>query len=144
MARRQASSLERCAARRQGEVRQRLGELRLNCDSLVEEQKALSYSDAQGTRKRLEDAATQVEQLIRDGIQALSETERTWLRQALLTIRRYEAQYRGIRLRPDPRRCVDALTTPRANARFFLLYFHRGIAKSSVQAPPRQIYRRWK
>jgi methyl-accepting chemotaxis protein len=77
-----------------GQVRQRLGELRLNFDYLVEEQKALGYSDNQGTRKRLDDAAAQIEQLISDGIQVLSESERDWLMLALLMMRRYEAQYR--------------------------------------------------
>jgi len=77
-----------------GQVRQRLGELRLNFDYLVEEQRALGYSDNQGTRKRLDDAAAQVEQLISDGIQVLSESERDWLMLALLMMRRYEAQYR--------------------------------------------------
>src|SRR5215813_5606417 len=76
------------------QVRQRLGELRLNFDYLVEEQRALGYSDNQGTRKRLDDAAAQVEQLISDGIQVLSESERDWLMLALLMMRRYEAQYR--------------------------------------------------
>jgi methyl-accepting chemotaxis protein len=77
-----------------GQVRQRLGELRLSFDSLVKEQKALGYSDNQGTRKGLDDAAAQVEQLISDGIQVLSEAERDWLMLALLMMRRYEAQYR--------------------------------------------------
>jgi methyl-accepting chemotaxis protein len=77
-----------------GQVRQRLGELRLNFDYLIEEQKALGYSDNQGTRKRLDDAAAQIEQLISDGIQVLSESERDWLMLALLMMRRYEAQYR--------------------------------------------------
>jgi methyl-accepting chemotaxis protein len=77
-----------------GQVRQRLGELRLNFDDLVKEQKALGYSDNQGTRKGLDDAAAQVEQLISDGIQVLSEAERDWLMLALLMMRRYEAQYR--------------------------------------------------
>jgi hypothetical protein len=69
-------------------------ELRLNFDYLVEEQRALGYSDSQGTRKRLDEAAAQVEQLISDGMQVLSEAERDWLMLALLMMRRYEAQYR--------------------------------------------------
>ena len=77
-----------------GQIRQRLGELRLNFDYLVEEQRALGYSDSQGTRKRLDEAAAQVEQLISDGMQVLSEAERDWLMLALLMMRRYEAQYR--------------------------------------------------
>jgi len=77
-----------------GQLRRRLGELRLNFDYLVKEQKALGYSDQEGTRKQLDDSAAQVEQLISDGIQLLSESERDWLMLALLTMRRYEAQYR--------------------------------------------------
>jgi len=76
------------------QVRQRLGELRLNFEYLIEEQKAVGYSDNQGTRKRLQDAAAQVELLIADGIPLLSEGERDWLMLALLMMRRYEAQYR--------------------------------------------------
>jgi methyl-accepting chemotaxis protein len=76
------------------QLRQRLGELRLSFDYLVDEQKTLGYSDSQGTRKRLDDAAAQVEQLISGGIQLLSESERDWLMLELLMLRRYEAQYR--------------------------------------------------
>jgi len=77
-----------------GQVRQRLSVLRVSFDYLVEEQKALGYSDNEGTRKQLDDAAAKVEQLISDGIQLLSESERDWLMLALLMMRRYEAQYR--------------------------------------------------
>jgi methyl-accepting chemotaxis protein len=76
------------------QLRQRLGELRLSFDYLVEEQKAMGYSNVQGTLKRLDEAAAQVEQLINDGIQLLSDSERDWLMLELLMMRRYEAQYR--------------------------------------------------
>src|SRR5215468_3200349 len=76
------------------QLRQRLGELRLSFDYLVEEQKAMGYSNDQGTLKRLDEAAAQVEQLISDGIQLLSDSERDWLMLELLMMRRYEAQYR--------------------------------------------------
>jgi methyl-accepting chemotaxis protein len=76
------------------QLRQRLGELRLNFDYLVEEQKAMGYSEKQGTLKRLDEAAAQVEQVISGGIQLLSESERDWLMLELLMMRRYEAQYR--------------------------------------------------
>jgi methyl-accepting chemotaxis protein len=76
------------------QIRQKLGELRLNFEYLVDEQKSLGYSDAQGTRKTLEEAAAQVEKLINEGMAVLSDSERDWLMLALLTMRRYEAQYR--------------------------------------------------
>src|SRR5262245_63947267 len=77
-----------------GQVRQRLSVLRVSFDYLVEEQKALGYSDNEGTRKQLDAAAARVEQLISGGIQLLSESERDWLMLGRVMSRRYEAQYR--------------------------------------------------
>src|SRR5262245_52973092 len=76
------------------QVRQKLSEIKLNSEYLIEEQRALGYSDDQGTRKRLEDAAAQVEALINDGMTWLSQSERENLLLSLLVMRRHEAQYR--------------------------------------------------
>jgi len=76
-----------------GQVRQRLSVLRVSFDYLVEEQKGLGYSDNEGTRKQLDDDAAKVEQLISDGIQLLSDSERDWLMLALLMMRPRLAAY---------------------------------------------------
>src|SRR5215813_4052170 len=76
------------------QVRQKLGELGLNFEYLTQEQMALGYSDDSGTRKRLEDAAAQVEALIKDGMSWISDSGRESLLLSLLMMRLYEAQYR--------------------------------------------------
>ena len=76
------------------QVRQKLGELGLNFEYLTQEQMALGYADDRGTRKQLEDAAAQIEALINNGMSSLSESARENLLRSLLTMRRYEAQYR--------------------------------------------------
>jgi methyl-accepting chemotaxis protein len=81
------------------QVRQKLGELKLNFDYMTQEQSALGYVDDQGTRKRLEEVAAQVETLINDGMTWLSDSGRESLLLSLLTMRRYEAQYRFSRNR---------------------------------------------
>ncbi len=77
-----------------GQVSQKLGELKLNFDYLAEEQAALGLSDEQGTRKQLDDAAGQIENIINDGMAWLGDAARQKLLVSLLVMRRYEAQYR--------------------------------------------------
>src|SRR5215510_223389 len=77
-----------------GLVRQKLGELKLHFDYLTQEQEALGFTDDQGTRKSLEEAAAKVETVINDGMVWLSDSERQKLLISLVTMRRYEAQYR--------------------------------------------------
>jgi methyl-accepting chemotaxis protein len=76
------------------QIKQKLGELRLNFEYLTQEQSALGYSEDQGTRKRLDEAAAQVELLINDGMNWLSDSGRDALLMSLLMMRRYEALYR--------------------------------------------------
>jgi hypothetical protein len=54
----------------------------------------MGFTDGEGTRKQLEDAAAQVETVINEGMTWLSNAERGRLLISLLTMRRYEAQYR--------------------------------------------------
>ena len=76
------------------QVRQKLGELKLTFGYLVDEQTELGFTEDQGTRKRLDDAAAGIEQAINDGMTWLSQADREKLLLSLLTMRRQEAQYR--------------------------------------------------
>ncbi len=76
------------------QLRQKLGELKLQFGYLADEQAELGFTDEDGTRKRLEDAAAEIEQAIHAGMTWMSESEREKLLLSLLTMRRYDAQYR--------------------------------------------------
>ncbi len=72
-------------------VRQKLGELKLAFGYLADEQAELGFSEDQGTRKRLDEAAAGIEQAINDGM--------TWItladRQKLLLSLRHHAPSGG-------------------------------------------------
>ena len=76
------------------QLRQKLGELKLQFGYLADEQAELGFTDQDGTRKRLEEAAAEIEQAINAGMTWMSESDREKLLLSLLTMRRYEAQYR--------------------------------------------------
>jgi methyl-accepting chemotaxis protein len=80
-------------------VRQKLGELKLIFGYLTDEQAELGFTDEDGTRKRLNDAAAEIEQAINAGMTWMSEADRERLLLSLLTLRRHEAQYRLTRSR---------------------------------------------
>ena len=75
-------------------VRQKLGELKLAFGYLADEQAELGFSEDQGTRKRLDEAAAGIEQAINDGMTWITQADREKLLLSLLTMRRQEAQYR--------------------------------------------------
>ena len=75
-------------------VHQKLGELTLAFGYLVDEQGELGFSEDQGTRKRLDEAAAGIEQAINDGMTWITQADREKLLLSLLTMRRQEAQYR--------------------------------------------------
>jgi methyl-accepting chemotaxis protein len=75
-------------------VRQKLGELKLSFGYLADEQAELGFSEDQGTRKRLSEAAYGIEQAINDGMTWITQADREKLLLSLLTMRRQEAQYR--------------------------------------------------
>src|SRR5262245_22039888 len=75
-------------------VRQKLGELRLAFGYLADEQAELGFSEDQGTRKRLEEAAASIEQAIHEGMTWITQADREKLLLSLLSMRRQEAQYR--------------------------------------------------
>jgi len=76
------------------QVQQKLGELKLTFGYLVDEQQELGFTEDQGTRKRLAEAAAGIEQAINEGMTWLLESDRERLMILLLTMRRHEAQYR--------------------------------------------------
>jgi methyl-accepting chemotaxis protein len=75
-------------------VRQKLGELKFAFGYLSDEQSELGFSEEQGTRKRLDEAAAGIEKTINDPMSWIAQTERAKLLLSLLTMRRLEAQYR--------------------------------------------------
>jgi methyl-accepting chemotaxis protein len=75
-------------------VRQKLGELKFAFGYLTDEQNEMGFSEEQGTRKRLDDAAAGIEQTINDPMSWIGQAERARLLISLLTMRRLEAQYR--------------------------------------------------
>jgi methyl-accepting chemotaxis protein len=75
-------------------VQQKLGELRLLFGYLTDEQTELGFTDNDGIRKKLEDAAAAIEKAINAGMSWLSSATSEKLLLQLVTMRRYEAQYR--------------------------------------------------
>src|SRR6185436_13068229 len=75
-------------------VRQKLGELKLAFGYLADEQAELGFSEDQGTRKRLDEAAAGIEQAINDGMTWITQADQQKLLLSLVTMRRQEAQYR--------------------------------------------------
>ncbi len=77
-----------------GLARQALGEMKLNFDALVQEQKDLGYSPTEGNRKQLEESGATIERMLSADMSWLSGSDRTRLLVSLSNLRRYEAQYR--------------------------------------------------
>jgi methyl-accepting chemotaxis protein len=77
-----------------GQARQALGEMKLNFDALVQEQKDLGYGPTEGTRKSLEESGATIEHMLSADMSWLSGSDRTRLLVSLSNLRRYEAQYR--------------------------------------------------
>jgi methyl-accepting chemotaxis protein len=75
-------------------VRQKLGELKFAFGYLTDEQTEMGFSEEQGTRKRLEEAAHGIEQTINDSMSWIGQSERAKLLISLLTMRRLELQFR--------------------------------------------------
>src|SRR5258708_35114795 len=62
-----------------GMARQALGEMKLNFDALVQEQRDLGYTPTEGTRKLLEESGATVERTISADMSWLSGADRTQL-----------------------------------------------------------------
>jgi methyl-accepting chemotaxis protein len=89
-----AASIDAVRRDDMGMAQQALGEMKLNFDALVQEQRDLGYSPGEGTRKLLEESGAMVERMLGADMSWLSAAERTSLLVSLSNMRRYEAQYR--------------------------------------------------
>jgi methyl-accepting chemotaxis protein len=63
-------------------------------DKMVEEQKLLGFTDSEGVRRRMKEAAAAVERIINEEMSWLAEGDARKLLMSLLIMRRYEAEFR--------------------------------------------------
>lgn len=75
-------------------LRARLAAVNTNFNYLIKEQEALGFTDEDGIRRRMRDAAAAVENIINKDMSGLSETSAQKLLVSLLNMRRYESDYR--------------------------------------------------
>ena len=75
-------------------LRLRLGAVKTNFDSLVKEQNILGFTDEVGLRHAIRDAALSVERIIHEDMSWMGENDSQKLMVALVTMRRYESEYR--------------------------------------------------
>ena len=71
-----------------------LDEIATQFDNLARSQKILGFTETEGTRGRMTKAAAAVERIIHDDMSWISESDAHMLLISLLTMRRYEAEYR--------------------------------------------------
>ena len=76
------------------ELRPRVGALKVRFEHLVQEQQALGFTEEQGIRKRMRDAAAAVERIINEDMAWLTKSDSQKLLVSLLIMRRYESDYR--------------------------------------------------
>ena len=72
----------------------KLEEIAAQFDDLARNQKILGFTSSDGTRNRMTNAAAAVERIIHDDMSWMSEDDSRKLLVSLLTMRRYEAEYR--------------------------------------------------
>ena len=75
-------------------LRQRLAAGKQRFDHLVDEQKQLGYSDDEGIRQRMREAATAVERIINEDMGWLTKADAQKLLISLVEMRRHESEYR--------------------------------------------------
>ena len=75
-------------------LHERLIELTANFNDLTEKQEILGFTDAAGMRRQMADAAAGVERVIQEDMSWLSDTDAHKLLVTLLTMRRFESEYR--------------------------------------------------
>ena len=71
-----------------------LDEIAAQFDDLATNQKILGFTESEGIRDRMTQAAAAVERIIHEDMSWLSEADAHKLLISLLTMRRYEAEYR--------------------------------------------------
>ena len=87
-------ALETDAGKALGPVRNRLAGIIINFEALAHNQRALGFTEQEGTRRRMAAAAASVERIINDDMEWLAKEDSQQLLVSLLTIRRYESEYR--------------------------------------------------
>lgn len=75
-------------------LRSRLTEIAGNFAELTRNQEALGFTESDGTRRRMTSAAMAVERLINEDMSWMRDTDAQRLLVSLLTMRRYESEYR--------------------------------------------------
>jgi methyl-accepting chemotaxis protein len=71
-----------------------LTELTINFNDLIQKQESLGFTEFDGTRRRMTDSAAAVERIINQDMSWLRDSDAHKLLTALLTMRRYETEYR--------------------------------------------------
>jgi methyl-accepting chemotaxis protein len=74
-----------------------LGEVSIQFRELVQSQEILGFTEAEGIRRRMSEAAAAVERIIHEDMSWLTEADAQKLLLSLLTMRRYESEYRFAR-----------------------------------------------
>ena len=80
-------------------LRKRIAEVNTRFSHLINEQKALGFSEDEGIRRRMRGSATAVERIINEEMSWLTKTDAQRLLVSLLVMRRYESDYRLTRTR---------------------------------------------
>ena len=89
-----AAALDDTARKSLEPVRNSLSEVIVNFGTLARHQRDLGFTDQDGTRKRMAAAATSVERIINDDMEWMGKEDLQKLLLSLLTMRRYESEYR--------------------------------------------------
>jgi methyl-accepting chemotaxis protein len=84
-------------------------DLKASFDSLVHEQKALGYGESEGITAQLIAASNAIEKLIHDDLSWVAEEDNARLLVSLLTMRRYEIEYRLNRQRAAEQRFLEEI-----------------------------------
>jgi len=82
-------------------------DLKASFDSLVQEQKALGYDETEGVTANLVAASHAVENIIRNDLSWVADVDQAKLTISLLTLRRYEIEYRATRDEKTERHFLD-------------------------------------
>lgn len=75
-------------------LRHDIGNVQQNFVKLVDEQKQLGFTDADGLRRQMQDAGGTLEDIIKNDLPWIADADSDKLLRSLLTMRRYEAGYR--------------------------------------------------
>ncbi|HEX3939402.1 MAG TPA: HAMP domain-containing methyl-accepting chemotaxis protein [Xanthobacteraceae bacterium] len=90
-------------------LRSTVRDLKASFESLVQEQKALGYNESEGVTAELIAASNAVESIIHNDLSWVAEVDQAKLTMSLLTLRRYEIEYRLTRDEKAERHFLDEL-----------------------------------